>query len=137
MAGLQERVRLSGLCQRPSQLPKRPVRFGTTDRRFPLPLRLPCHCEADARTEFPYDFGWVIESPLSVGAGRGSASVSVRVSHQVEWVSFPDFLGWMLYQEGVSVQSVVQVNPHVIDTALLYITFIRSASDCRLHSSSA
>ena len=121
------------MCQRPSQLPKRPVRFGTTVRRFPLPVRVPCHCEADARTEFTYDFCLVIESPLSVGAGR----VSVRVSHQVEWVSFPDFLGWMLYQEGASVQSVVQVMPHVIDTALIYITFLRSAGDCRLHSSSA
>lgn len=50
---------------------------------------------------------------------------------QVEWLEFSSFMAWMLYLESAAVQTIVQVMPHVIDTALMYITYLRIA--LRLH----
>ena len=46
---------------------------------------------------------------------------------QVEWLECESFLQWQLHVETSSVQQTVQVGPHVIDTALKYLTFCSSA----------
>ena len=45
---------------------------------------------------------------------------------QVEWVECESFLQWQLHVETSSVQASVQVMPHVLDTAMKYLTFCRS-----------
>ena len=45
---------------------------------------------------------------------------------QVEWIECESFLQWQLYVETSSVQASVQVAPHVLDTAMKYLTFCRS-----------
>ena len=42
---------------------------------------------------------------------------------QVEWIECESFLQWQLHVETASVQSSVQVLPHIVDTALKYLTF--------------
>ena len=46
---------------------------------------------------------------------------------QVEWIECTPFLQWQLHVETSSVQASVQVQPHIVDTALKYITFCHSA----------
>ena len=46
---------------------------------------------------------------------------------QVEWLECESFLQWQVHVETSSVQASVQVSPHVIDTALKYLTFCSSA----------
>ena len=45
---------------------------------------------------------------------------------QVEWLECESFLQWQLHVETSSVQATVQVHPHVVDTALKYLTFCNS-----------
>lgn len=44
----------------------------------------------------------------------------------VEWMEIDNYLAYMLYCEGSAVQAVVQVSPHIVDTAILYVSFLRS-----------
>ena len=46
---------------------------------------------------------------------------------QVEWIECASFLQWQLHVETSSVQATVQVQPHIVDTALKYLTFCHSA----------
>ena len=46
---------------------------------------------------------------------------------QVEWIECASFLQWQLHVETSSVQASVQVQPHIVDTALKYLTFCNSA----------
>ena len=46
---------------------------------------------------------------------------------QVEWIECTSFLQWQLHVETSSVQASVQVQPHIVDTALKYLTFCNSA----------
>ena len=46
---------------------------------------------------------------------------------QVEWFECESFLQWQLHVETASVQASVQVAPHIIDTALKYLTFCNSS----------
>ena len=46
---------------------------------------------------------------------------------QVEWMECATFLQWQLHVETSSVQASVQVQPHIVDTALKYLTFCNSA----------
>ena len=45
---------------------------------------------------------------------------------QVEWTECASFLQWQLHVETSSVQASVQVQPHIVDTALKYLTFCNS-----------
>ena len=45
---------------------------------------------------------------------------------QVEWIEFQTVLEWMLYIEGASVQASVMVQPHIVDTAIMYVHFLSS-----------
>ena len=56
---------------------------------------------------------------------------------QVEWLECSSFLQWQLYVETSSVQVQVQVHPHIIDTALKYLTFCHSRTAPGGDSSSA
>ena len=42
---------------------------------------------------------------------------------QIEWLECESFLQWQLHVETASVQQSVQVAPHIVDTALKYLTF--------------
>lgn len=45
---------------------------------------------------------------------------------QVEWIECESFLQWQLHVETSSAQASVQVAPHVLDTAMKYLTFCQS-----------
>ena len=45
---------------------------------------------------------------------------------QVEWIESQSFLQWQLHVESSSVQAQVQVQPHIVDTALKYLSFCNS-----------
>ena len=45
---------------------------------------------------------------------------------QVEWVEFPDYMSFMIYCEGIAVQTDVVVKPHILDTALMFLGFCKS-----------
>ena len=45
---------------------------------------------------------------------------------QVEWMEFEDYMSFMIYYEGIAVQGEVDVKPHIIDTALMLISFCKT-----------
>ena len=45
---------------------------------------------------------------------------------QIEWVEVKEFLEWMVESETAAVQQQVRVHPHVVDTCLLYLSFLQS-----------
>ena len=66
---------------------------------------------------------------LAKTESRAKAQMARVISKgvQVEWLECESFLQWQLHVETSSVQQTVQVGPHVIDTALKYLTFCSSA----------
>ena len=66
---------------------------------------------------------------LAKAESRAKAQMERVISKgvQVEWLECESFLQWQLHVETSSVQQSVQVAPHVIDTALKYLTFCSSA----------
>ena len=52
---------------------------------------------------------------------------------QVEWSEFPDYMSYMVYYEGAAVQGEVNLKPHIIDTAMLYLGFCDSKRGRAIH----
>ena len=52
---------------------------------------------------------------------------------QVEWMEFDDYMSYMIYCEGVAVQSEVVVKPHILDIVLMFLGFCKVSADglCR------
>ena len=42
---------------------------------------------------------------------------------QVEWMEFDDYMSYMIYCEGIAVQSEVAMKPHILATALMFLGF--------------
>jgi len=40
---------------------------------------------------------------------------------QVEWMEFDDYMSYMIYCEGIAVQSEVVMKPHILATALMFL----------------
>ena len=53
---------------------------------------------------------------------------------QVEWVEFEDYVDFMIYYEGVAVQGDVVVKPHILDTALMFLSFCSTKRARALHA---
>ena len=43
---------------------------------------------------------------------------------QVEWVDMDSYMDYMLYCEGAAVQQAVSVAPHIVDTAMMFLTYL-------------
>ena len=56
---------------------------------------------------------------------------------QVEWVEFDDYMSYMIYCEGIAVQSDVVVKPHILDTALMFLGFCKSKRGRALQAQAA
>ena len=73
---------------------------------------------------------WLEMHPETVATGEQQAVEDMRSVFdngiQVEWKEFPSFLMWQLYCEGASLQSSVQVSPHILDTAFKFLAFVKS-----------
>ena len=73
---------------------------------------------------------WLEMHPETVATGEQQAVEDMRSVFdkgvQVEWKEFPSFVMWQLYCEGASLQSSVQVSPHILDTAFKFLAFVKS-----------
>ena len=56
---------------------------------------------------------------------------------QVEWMEFDDYMSYMIYCEGIAVQSEVVVKPHILDTALMFLGFCKSKRGRALQAQAA
>ena len=54
---------------------------------------------------------------------------------QVQWMEFDSFLAWQLMCDQADTQSQVQVHPHILDTAMQHLHFLRAtAPDAAPHA---
>ena len=53
---------------------------------------------------------------------------------QVECMEFDDYMSYMIYCDGVAVQSEVVMKPHILDTALMFFWFRNSECGAGLSS---
>ena len=61
----------------------------------------------------------------------------VQMGVQLEWMDFEDCMGFMIYYEGIASQGEVVVKPHIIDTALMFISFCKTKRGRALLAQSA
>ena len=64
--------------------------------------------------------------PTGDRAARAQISKVLESGVQVEWMECRSFLQWQLAQESAVVQASVAVQPHVVDTAMKFASFLRS-----------
>ena len=88
------------------------------DGKLPCPLLSSCNALK------------VLQSPGKLDGANSKVRLALeRVfgeGLQVEWQEFPDYVSYMVYYEGVGVQGVVLMKPHIIDTAMLFLGFCSS-----------
>ena len=56
---------------------------------------------------------------------------------QVEWMEFDDYMSYMIYCEGIAVQSEVVMKPHILATALMFLGQYKSKRGRALQAQAA